>query len=419
MLFGMDLYTAAFLDQDYILLGLSSGLYFVLTSKPLEGQTPIPLIRNTRFKKVEVLSEYGILLALSGKHDHVRQYSLTSIRKLIQYVLGRSISDIIGPQTVDEDYKNVFDLSRKNDQQCLEEWTNDYVKIAQTRESQSFNLQKTETSVFMSVLFQKDVILYEWAKAPYLKFMKLKAFWLPERPKFVQLFHDGLAVHDVLLAYQSEANLIHVDNSQVEEVHVSRDFLLRTGRDNKARWRSFHQIPFSEEKRKEIRAAAERSSIVSRKVMAATRLTLPRNSQDQYFLATYDKASWVVDSAGNPLITSGSGGWKDGFMWSDPPNAMILRHLNYVIATTDTCIDVVDWRTAKLLQRLKLGQETSVRILNEQQGHLLIRLDHKKRKESSIYWLKESRLDVNPEAPGSPMDVGTPSVPSTPVNGTI
>ncbi|KAJ3140429.1 hypothetical protein HK100_009740 [Physocladia obscura] len=83
-----DIYGADILDQKFALIATERGLFFNEVNTPCIE--PIPLIRNIRFKQVQVLSDYNCLIALSGRHNHVRQYKLSSIRKLIYYLLGMS-----------------------------------------------------------------------------------------------------------------------------------------------------------------------------------------------------------------------------------------------------------------------------------------------------------------------------------------
>ncbi|KAJ1328284.1 hypothetical protein BSLG_010415 [Batrachochytrium salamandrivorans] len=47
--------------------------------------------------------------------------------------------------------------------------------IIATRDARSFLIEKTEATIYLTVLFRQDIVLFEWAKEPpYLKFMKLK-----------------------------------------------------------------------------------------------------------------------------------------------------------------------------------------------------------------------------------------------------
>ncbi|RKO95385.1 hypothetical protein CAUPRSCDRAFT_12917, partial [Caulochytrium protostelioides] len=223
----------------YLLLGSEKGLYFIDLKLPTAQQEPVPLIRNTRFRQIEILEQYGVMVALSGKHDHIRQYRLSSIRKLVSYVTGDNVwvvskdhapakpdasvpagelpmDDAMGSATAGNEYE-VYPDKPEVASLMIRRWSSDYIKILATKDSKSFKIQRTETSVYMGVLFRQDIILFEWAREPYLKFMKLKAFWLPESPKFMHLLHDGVAVREIFLGYSNEANLVSIDNSRVKE----------------------------------------------------------------------------------------------------------------------------------------------------------------------------------------------------------
>lgn len=76
----------------------------------------------------------------------------------------------------------------------------------------------------MGVLFRNEITVLEWAKLPYLKFMKVKSFWLPETPKNFSIYHDGQFVTKLFVAYEGEANIIDFESSQVSEVQVLEEF---------------------------------------------------------------------------------------------------------------------------------------------------------------------------------------------------
>ena len=66
--------------DSYVLIGSVKGLYFIDMNAPLESRKIMILIPDVRFKKIHVIPELKVLIALSGKHDHIRQYKLNSIR---------------------------------------------------------------------------------------------------------------------------------------------------------------------------------------------------------------------------------------------------------------------------------------------------------------------------------------------------
>ncbi|KAJ3386057.1 hypothetical protein HDU84_001825 [Entophlyctis sp. JEL0112] len=406
-----DLLGADILDHKFVLIGTERGLFFNELNTP--RIEPIPLIRNIRFKQIQVLTDYNCLIALSGKHNHIRQYKLSSIRKLIYYLLGvnpaqlaRSNMDSAestpdgfdGAPVEDDEYRVLNDANIVEDEATLiAKWTNDYIKILATKDSSSFLIQRTESSIYMAALFARDIILFEWAKDPYLRFMKLKAFWLPEAPKAMNLITDGLTVREVYMAYAAEANLVQVSDSKVVEVNVHREFARNAAANpypsTKARWRSFNQIPFSDAKRSELKSLSRPNSTVNRKLVAVTGAgNIATAVVDRYFLATYHRLTRVVDIWSQPMMGSGVGGWKDGVTWTEPPNQIVMRPVDQVIAVGRQCIEVADWRSAQLLQTLRVDASASIRVLNDYPGSFLTVIDQGRR-GSVLYHMKEKQKD--------------------------
>ncbi|KAJ3357429.1 hypothetical protein HDU83_007360 [Entophlyctis luteolus] len=406
-----DLLGADILDHKFVLIGTERGLFFNELSTP--RIEPIPLIRNIRFKQIQVLTDYNCLIALSGKHNHIRQYKLSSIRKLIYYLLGvnpaqlsRSNMDssdskpdgFDGALAEDDEYQVLNNANIVEDEATLiAKWTNDYTKILATKDSSSFLIQRTETSIYMAALVARDIFLFEWAKDPYLRFMKLKAFWLPEAPKSMNLITDGLTVREVYMAYAGEANLVQVSDSKVIEVAVHKEFLKNAAShpspNTKPRWRSFNQIPFSDAKRNELKSLSRPNSTVNRKLVAVTGAgNVATAVVDRYFLATYHRLTRVVDIWSQPMMGSGVGGWKDGVTWLEPPNQIVMRPVEQVIAVGKQSIQVADWRSAQLLQTLRVDGSATIRILNDSPGSFLTVIDQGKR-GAVLYHMKEKLRD--------------------------
>ncbi|ORY45897.1 hypothetical protein BCR33DRAFT_154703 [Rhizoclosmatium globosum] len=367
------------------------------------------------------------MMALSGKHNHVRQYKLSAIRKLIYYLLGMNPAQLArmnmdsppdenslaNPEKEEDDeYRAVQNKGVVDEATLIAEWTNSYIKILATKESQSFLIQKTEASIYMGVLFLKDVILFEWAKDPYLRFMKLKAFWLPEAPKFMNLITDGLTVREVYMAYNMEANLVQVADSKVIEVEVHREFAkaaASTGGGSRARWQSFNQIPFSDAKRSELRSMSRPNSTVNRKLVAVTGSgNIASTIVDRYFLATFHRLTRVVDISSQPMMGSGVGGWKDGVIWEEPPTQIVMRPVEQVIAVGKQCLEVADWKSAQKLQTLKVDSSATIRVVNDSPGAFLAVID-RGRKGAVLYHLKEKIKPVE----SLPDPVPRPSAPSS------
>ncbi|KAJ1556551.1 hypothetical protein HK405_002555, partial [Cladochytrium tenue] len=289
--------------------------------------------------------------------------------------IGPDSQNIQNEKTTEEDmeYKVLNEPAMEDETQLVQKWMGDYIKIVGTKDSKSFLVQRSEISAFMAVLFRQDIHLFEWAKEPYLKFMKLKEFWLPEAPKFVNMIHDGLTIREIYMAYSNEANLVQVSDSRVREVEVHREFSRAANSSGSSsssgfgrsfvgglsgtqpRWQSFVQIPFSETKRNELRTLSRASATVNRKLAAVQGAKSSQSAKvERYFLATFHRVTRVVDIESQPMMGSGVGGWKDGVQWVEPPLEMVLRPIDFVIALSRNAIEVVDWRSAQPLQTLKI-----------------------------------------------------------------
>eukprot|EP00842_Homolaphlyctis_polyrhiza_P001001 jgi/Hompol1/1901/HPOL_004992-RA len=367
-----EYHTADILDGLYLLLGCDKGLFF-LDLSGASFQHPVPLIRGVRFRQIQILHDYGVLLALSGKRDHVRQYKLPSIRRLIRYLLGDNVHIVAKMnmnlpipaamsgnasqqqfvlQDEDDEYANA-QRDDMGENALIARWTSDYIKLVATRESRSFIVEKTETTIYLTVLFKQDITLFEWAKEPYLKFMKLKAFWLPEFPQFIKMYHDGLIAREICLGYLGQMNMIDVDSSKVREIPLHRDLRERVANSTKPRWRNFVQIPLSKARLEElVRNHVRPGNTVNRKIVAVTGPSHLKSGtgpqSDRYFLATYDRITKVTDGSGQPQMGSGVGGWKDGVIWTEAPIDMVLRPLEHVISMGANTIEIVDWKSARL-----------------------------------------------------------------------
>jgi hypothetical protein len=405
-LYKSEILTADFLDGQYLLIGGPKGLYFIDVKS--DASKPQLLIGATSFSQIQVLEDYCVLLAIAGKHSHIRQYKLSSIRKLIRFLTGGNAQqlaqmDLSSPVTVtmtdepDEtsldqsragEYESLHPVSNKDDTVLVTQWSTDYIKIPGTRDTKECFVQRTATSIFMLALVRQDLILHQWAAEPYSKFMKLKAFWLPEKPKFINLFHDGITVREICLGYRNEANLVIVDDSKVVDIFTHREF---TGDSWKSRWRTFDQIPFSASKEQELKDFSSAMVTVNRKLLAASGPTLKRpmnHEVDRFFLATYDRITRVTDIQGQPLVGSGAGGWTDGVKWDETLNSAILRPMENVIGVSNGMIQVFDWNTAQCQQTVTFPGSTTLRVLSERQGGIMV-LAERKRKPPVLYWVKE------------------------------
>ncbi|TPX37819.1 hypothetical protein SeLEV6574_g07856 [Synchytrium endobioticum] len=421
----IDVATGDILDGQYLLIGTPSGLFFIDTYLASDKQVAVPLIREVRFKQLSVLEDYGVMIALSGKHDHVRQYRLASIRKLIKYLLGGNAFQLAkanlhsgavhavansaaAKEEEDDVYGKVIGDTVEDEAALVARWTGDYIKILATRDTNEFVVQRTETTVYMAVIIRQDITLFEWAREPYSRFMKLKAFWLPETPKFIHILHDGLVVREIFLGYNTEANLVNVEDSKVKELEVSKEFLAKAGaapatvpNSKGARWQTWAQIPFSDAKRAEMRNAQRPTTTINRKIAAVVGPTTIREAAviDRFFLATFGRHTRVVDINGQPMTGPSAGGWRDGVTWSEPSQDLMLRPVSHVAAVGNRLVEIADWKSGEVVQTLAIGQEfESLKVLASRPGKLYV-LAKKRRMPGYIFCLRE--VGIEPLVPGS------------------
>ena len=431
-----DQCTADFLDGQYILLGCEKGLFYLDITKPSQ-KTPIPIIHDVKFSQIQVLHDYNVMIALSGRHSHIRQYSLASIRKLILYVEGNAASIVSESQTdipiqqvvlgrkkeqVDEydQYRQSSDASYssgggggggvRDEASLVSQWTHDFLKIPDTRDSKSFSVELTESSAFISIILYQGITVFRWAQAPYEKFMKIKSFWVPETPQFVVFAQDGLAPTHLYIGYTHELNKVTISDSQVKELAIHKEMKSKGMR--KPRWQCIRQIPFADSKLEEMLRRSGKSGTmiggggggVGARKNAALAMgggpTINRGAaglpDDRYFLATFDRLTKVVDHRAHPMIGAGVGGWKDGVMWSEPPQTQILRPLQHVISLGKSSIEIVEWKSALLRQRMSLDDPTaSFKVLADRHGYSLIGVE-KKKKGVMIYWMRENSPPPRP-----------------------
>lgn len=406
----MDILTSALLDKQYLLLGADRGLYFVDLAGV--GQLePHPLIRNVRFKKIEISLRFNILIGLSGKHDHVRQYSLPAIRKLILYLQGQDpillesldftvpIHDIKQESWCDSEYKTAHSAQNNTEISLVALWTNDFIKLTNTALSKDFIITETEKTAFMSVIFKQEVMLLEWAYQPYNRFMKLKGFWMPESPKFIEISQDGIAAKYIYIGYSNELNLIHIDDSNVKQIKVHSEF---SQTESKKRWRNYSQYPFSEsriEQMVESNKGMMRPSGKS-KLGAAVSNTVEHGieSAEHLFFATYNRITKTVNKFGEPVLVKGASGWKAGKQWAESVVALIQRPFETLIGVGKNMVEIVDWDTVEVLQRLHVDASGSLKVIGSGVNSTVISVSGKK-KGSMLYLMGEKSAPAY--APGT------------------
>ena len=179
------------------------------------------VIPETRFRHIEILEDYHVMLAVAGKHSHVRVYTTRVIKKILKRVYNipdKDDEDLNFDEIKNASPGQILVQASVKQASTLNELIDQYQKLLDTKETQSFVVQRTRSTIYIGVILKEDIIVFEWAKAPYLKFMKVKQFWLPETPKFIELCHDGEIIRDIIVVYEREANIIGFESSAVTDL---------------------------------------------------------------------------------------------------------------------------------------------------------------------------------------------------------
>ncbi|KXS18097.1 kinase-like protein [Gonapodya prolifera JEL478] len=392
----------------FFVFGTDKGLYFIDINQPQDQQKAIAIIQDVRFRQISVLEDYGVMLALSGRNDHVRQYKLRSIKRLIQLrvgqVCGKAAADEAGialrlkpdkpaaatAEDEDDPYSrvNLQEQSHLTSADMVDQWANDYIKIVGSKSCKMFVVERTQQSVHLLALVATPMagntaVWYEWAVDPYLKFLKVKDFWLPESPKSISLLHDGVFIKQLFLAYNLEGDLIQSDDAQVVELPVTREFTENMGKFGamtNPRWQSWSQIPFSDAVKQKIGTLIRPNSTINKKIRAAMAPTAGAGKKSleevqRVFLATFSNVSRIVDVEGKVVDTQtlGYGGPK-GYMikWSEPPSRVVLVPEHYVAAVCSETVEVALWKTGTIVQVMKAPKGEAMRFLCQNRDMIFV-----------------------------------------------
>ncbi|CAG8770648.1 376_t:CDS:1, partial [Acaulospora morrowiae] len=79
---------ATMFDKQYLILGSDTGLFVIDFSVRWDMMRPKQLIRGCPFKKLQVLDDYGVMVAIAGKKQTIRIYKLDSLLHLIKFVVN-------------------------------------------------------------------------------------------------------------------------------------------------------------------------------------------------------------------------------------------------------------------------------------------------------------------------------------------
>jgi len=82
------------------------------------------------------------------------------------------------------------------------------------------------------------------------------------------------------------------------------------------------------------------------------------------------------------------GGWSQGVKWKEYPQHLYLRPTQCVLAFGRHSVEVVDWKTANLIEKHEIGSSALLRVLSTSMtGKILVCLEEKK--ASQLYLIEE------------------------------
>lgn len=150
--FKSEILCASFWHSNLV-VGSKNGL--LLLDRSDEGKVH-PLISRRRFSKIDVLSETGVMITVSGKKGKLRAYSLQWFR---QYAQNKALA--------------------KGYQQ--------FTPIGDINDCTHYQVARYERMLFLCVAHGMKVSVFLWAPAPYSRFMVFKEFEVPQQPQKVNL----------------------------------------------------------------------------------------------------------------------------------------------------------------------------------------------------------------------------------------
>ena len=441
------------------------------------------IVRKTKFKQVQVLEDYGVVMCIAGRFHQIRSYRLASLKKLVRFSFGyeplnRSFQpaggvgvgggggDSVGGghEEVDDQASNYDDEELMHDMDLVDVsdaefhspafWVSDYEKLVNTRESQFFCVTRTQSTCYMSVLFKNDIVVYEWAKLPYLRFMKVKQFWLPETPKTFSLAHNGSVVKALCVVYERETNVIEFEDARVAEVEVHDDYQGGQPRDvlkdaKQMGWSAWTQLPREAQSQEEAVVASVQGGAGAKvqvpswyatiKTMqpAKSAVTIPsaaasssastkpsvQQTLRMCYLATFGAMSKVINLEGRAVqpelyslvnrVEWGVPSQVSGEFEQSAPRRVVIVHPGYAMALHKNYLEVAPLHPHGsgganngsshngMSQVIKTRHSTRMLVptpgsdlCERRRGLTIVASWDKKRKVTQLFWLRESEFDL-------------------------
>lgn len=414
--------SVAAITPEIILIGADTGLYFLAPSQTsslneVVLDEPFPIVMKTKFVQLEVVRQCNVLLALAGKKLRVRQYDLKNITGFIYYVIDKISKGDFNLDAVKSSVKtgnpnpgtklksaimsssfaspaglfyprgNAFRYSGlcqphqgsvSDDSDPIGPILNPhYIKLTSTKSTSYFSVVRTVKTCFLTTISANRVTIHEWAGQPYSKFMKLKGFWVPELPKFVDLVNDCINVIEIVALYKNDLTLIEFETGNVRVLSVPQA-IFQNKTFNEHHWSVLLQAPFTEEDLKSLTFSD--SDVVHANLLRPEQFLQdlrnranknPNNlSSGIRFLGVCENSIFLLNPDGTLAADKSENHiWKDGFTFPEVISRVFFFRDPLMFAVMGrTTLQVVCWYTLAVLQTIKF--ESGLR--NDRQVHCTI-----------------------------------------------
>ena len=411
----------------FLLLGTDKGLLAAdITFHYMGQQNPVynyldggprvrTLLGRTRFRDIQVLEDYDVCLMLCGRlNNNIRMHQLDSLKRLISFVFGFGELPKVTVQSLvpSSDHLAIGNSSPTTPT----EWAKDFVHLLNTRDALSFMIKRTQSTIFMGVLFKNEITVFEWAKLPYLQFMKVKAFWTPEQAMFFDLVHDGHRVRELIVVYEKEGSCIDFESSKVKDILVPPELSLDAQpkeirkKSNQSCWQSWIQLKLNEET--ETKKGSEKQVVSWYNTMKNMKPKADSpTAANAHLFATFGAKSTIANSVGKVVSEVGKvynwssfikadGKEVDGMLPS-APRKITVTPSHSVVGVHKNYIEVLGYKDASLVQVFKtsgrfraLAPILGCEYLDRRRGRVILTAYDKRSKKGQLVWLRECGFDL-------------------------
>jgi len=187
--FRSDILSAALWGVN-LLIGTDNGLYLLDRSG---NDKVFPMISRRRFQQIDVIENLNVLVTISGKHNKLRVYYLSSLKNKI--VKGEEVE-------------------KQRQRQ--------YTTVGDFEGCTHYKLVNFHRIKFLAIAVDYSIEVYAWAPKPYHRFMAFKSFrTLIHRPLLVNMAIET-DNSKLRVVYASEIGFhgVDLDSASVYDIHV-------------------------------------------------------------------------------------------------------------------------------------------------------------------------------------------------------